>query len=901
MKNERINRNTILLMWFLVGLGCLYIFHMYIIGNYTIAFYDVGTDGKDQYIMWYNGIVNSLRDGNFSPWDFRNGFGMNTMGHHLTEPFLIPIYILGVIFGPEHITWYMVWMEIFRIFVAATLCYWYLSEFDFSEKSKLIATVIYAFNSYMMVWGQHYALGSSVVYFPAILIFAERVVKKKKFSIGLCLISCLAMLSSFYQGYMCMFGGGAYICIRILMQEKETIRERGKAFFAGAGAMILGVLMSAWRFFPSAAAQVGSSERMAAKQSLVERLFHIRLWSTGINKSIIYRLFSSCIQGNGNETYVGSRNFYEDPELFFSTLFVILLIQYLVCIPKQKGSRRSKCMQYLCVILCTASVVITNVTTLFNGLYGPFFRHTFVLMPVFAVMICLVLDRILKEKQLNMPALIISVLMITAVYMKAYRILPEQQFKDNAMILWLTGLGMAALLWMYCKNKFLDGRTCYTLLLLIVTINIVSDSYLCYNDRVALPKNHPEYFSETYHSDVNAALDWLEANDDTFYRVEKDYFTASSCFDSLAQDYRGISAYNSNQNADIKEFVAQIWPQLNHERDVNHIQFMNALWDSTFAGLTDVKYILSKSGDMDVDGYELIHQEGAVYIYQNSRTQSLGKFFTQTMTQEQYEANQDNLNTRALLTDTLILEDENEKTLTDSEIKAYEKKEISGILTDDSRKVYETDAQDDTKTVPFVVELNLDTEKRAAYESAIMEFTMLAEKRTVVTVQINDGYSHDYVHNWETERKMHIELPEDAQKVTLTVENPTGYIRISDVQVYGTEKEPAFSDQAEITVEAPKKDSLLNGHIRAKEDGYVMLAVPNENGWSVTLNGEKQELSNGDYGFISFPVAAGEYDMTVKFTAPLLRLGGVVSVISTLVFISVVIMIKKRENIRRKK
>ena len=98
MKNERINRNTILLMWFLVGLGCLYIFHMYVIGNYTIAFYDVGTDGKDQYIMWYNGIVNSLRDGNFSPWDFRNGFGMNTMGHHLTEPFLIPIYILGVIF-----------------------------------------------------------------------------------------------------------------------------------------------------------------------------------------------------------------------------------------------------------------------------------------------------------------------------------------------------------------------------------------------------------------------------------------------------------------------------------------------------------------------------------------------------------------------------------------------------------------------------------------------------------------------------------------------------------------------------------------------------------------------------------------------------------------------------------
>ena len=684
------------------------------------------------------------------------------------------------------------------------------------------------------------------------------------------------------------------------MQEKETVRERGKAFFISAGTMILGVLMSAWRFFPSAAAQVGSSERMAAKQSLVERLFHIKLWSTGINKSIIYRLFSSCIQGNGNETYVGQRNFYEDPELFFSTLFIILLFQYLVCIRKQNVSRRSKFMQYFCVILCAASVVITNVTTLFNGLYGPFFRHTFVLMPVFAVMVCLVLDRIMTEKELSIPALIVSVLLITAVYMKAYRILPEQQFKDNAMILWLTGLAMAALLWMYCKNRFLDRKTCYTLLVLVVTMNIVSDSYLCYNDRVALPKNHPEYFSETYHSDVDAALDWLEASDDTFYRVEKDYFTAASCFDSLAQDYRGISAYNSNQNADIKEFVAEVWPQLNHERDVNHIQFMNALWDSTFAGLTDVKYILSKSDNIDVDGYELIHQEGEIYIYQNTRTQSLGKFFTQTMTQKQYEENKDTLNTRSLLADTLILEDENEKTLTDSEIKAYEKDEISGILTGDSKTSYETDVQEDGKTTPFVVELDLDQAKREGYESAILEFTMLAEKRTVVTVQMNDGYSHDYVHNWETARKMHIELPEDAQKVTLTVEKPTGHIRISDIQVYGTEKEPTFSEQADITIEAPKKDSLLNGHISAKEDGYVMLAVPNENGWSVTLNGEKQKLENGDYGFISFPVLAGEYDLTVRFTAPLLRLGVIVSVISTLLFTVIVMRQKKRENIRRK-
>ena len=897
MKSKGRNRNTILMSWFLIGLGCLYIFHMYTIGDYTIAFYDVGTDGKDQYIMWYNGIVNSIRDGNFSAWDFRNGFGMNTMGHHLTEPFLIPIYILGVIFGPEHITWYMVWMEIFRIFVAATLCYWYLSEFDFSERSKLIATVIYAFNSYMMVWGQHYALGSSVVYFPAVLIFAERVVRKKKFSVGLCLVCCIAMLSSFYQGYMCMFGGGAYVCVRILMQEKDTIKDRGRAFLLAAGTMVLGVLMSAWRFFPSAAAQVGSSERMVSQVPLLQRLFKPQLWPMAINKTIIYRLFSSCIQGNGNETYVGMKNFYEDPNLFFSTLFIILLFQYLVCIRRQQVSRRSKTMQYLCVILCVSSVVIANITTWFNGLYKPFFRHTFILMPVFAVMVCLVLDRILIRKEASIPALAAAAVLITAVYAKAYQILPEHQFKDNAMLLWMTGMAMIVLIWMYCRNKWLDGKSIYLLLTAVTFVNVVSDSYLCYNDRIALSKKNTDYYEGTYHSGVDAALDWLEANDTTFYRVEKDYFTASSCFDTLAQDYRGISAYNSNQNADIKAFVAQVWPQINNENDVNHIQFLNALWDSTFAALTDVKYILSRSADMDIDGYELIHQEGEISIYQNTRTQSLGKFFTKTITEEQYEEYWDSLNTRALLADTLIVGTADDRTLTDSEIKTYEKKQISGILTGDIQERYETGMSEDGEETaePMQVELNLDQNKRAEFPSAILEFTMTSDERNVVEIQINDGYSHEYVHNWDTPRKVHIELPEDAKKVTLTVKNPKGSISIDQIQVYGLEKEPEFSDLAEITVDASKKDSYLTGHISASLDGYVMLAVPDEAGWSVELNGEKQELSNGDYGFISFPVKAGEYDMEVIFTAPLLHVGILVSVCSTLVFAGIVVNIRYKK------
>lgn len=183
---------------------------------------------------------------------------------------------------------------------------------------------------------------------------------------------------------------------------------------------------------------------------------------------------------------------------------------------------------------------------------------------------------------------------------------------------------------------------------------------------------------------------------------------------------------------------------------------------------------------MDIDGYELIHQEGEISIYQNIRTQSLGKFFTKTITEQQYEEYQDSLNTRALLTDVLITGSADDSTLTDSAIKTYEKKQISGILTGDVQESYETvmSEEDRESAGSMQIELNLDSARRTEFPSAILEFTMTSDERNVLEIQINDGYSHEYVHNWDTPRKVHMELPQDAEKVTLTVKDPKGNIRI---------------------------------------------------------------------------------------------------------------------------
>ncbi len=891
-RTAKIEWKTLKWLWLITGIVCLAVFHSFLIGNETIAFYDAGSDTKDQYLMWYNGIVNALRDGSFSTWDFSNGFGVNTMGYPLTDLFLIPVYILGVLFGPEHLASYMIYTQIAKIFLSATACYFFLSEFSFTERAKLPAAFMYAFNGYLTVWGQHYGLGMAVVMLPLVLMYIERTLRKRRFSIGLCVVCAVTLLGGFYQGYMCMLGCGLYTCMRILMWEGERIAQRLRTLFLIAGNMLLGVLMAAFRIFASAAAQLGSSARLSSDLSVWQRIFGGRLlWGSAELKAVLYGFFSSNIYGNGEDVYLGPRNYYEDAQLFFSTLFIILAFQYLMTIHRQDSSKKRKILQYVSAVLTLSLVLVRGTSVPFNGFYGPFFRHTFLMMPLFAFVAAIALDQILQKK-VSMAALGVSALLIVAIYMKAYRIFPDGVFyRNNAMALCMTGVAMIVLIWLFWKGKLEDGL-CYILLTAMLMANVASDTNFDYSPRVTLAKNHPTYYAETYHSDTNEALAWLESYDDSFYRVEKDYFSASSCLDSQAQDYRGISAYNSNQNANIKEMVNQLFPMMRNENDENHMQFANDVWDNVLASLSGVKYVLSKSADFNVPGYTLLNQIGEVYIYQNENTESIATFFDKTITRETFEEQKSELNTRALLTDVLIVEDEDAFTIDNSQIKGYEKKVISDILSE-GKPAEEYTYRTETDQGAFTCRFLLDQDKISGYQTVNMELRLEVSARTEVKVKINGQYEHTFVAN-AINREFCLPLPSDAQEVTLEVTEPSTDITLSGVTFYGYEQEQSFSKGAQITIDAPVKDHRLSGQISASTDGVVMLAVPFEEGWSVYLNGEKQELMTGDYGFISFAVAAGEYELTAVFEAPYLKAGVAVSAASLALFLLLIWMTLKK-------
>mgnify|MGYP000146301642 CR=1 FL=1 len=55
-----------------------------------------------------------------------------------------------------------------------------------------------------------------------------------------------------------------------------------------------------------------------------------------------------------------------------------------------------------------------------------------------------------------------------------------------------------------------------------------------------------------------------------------------------------------------------------------------------------------------------------------------------------------------------------------------------------------------------------------------------------------------------------------------------------------------------------RNDSHLTGTAEVPSDGYLLITVPYEGGWELTLDGEKQEILKADLGlwvFVSAPEA----------------------------------------------
>ena len=678
----------------MLGLSCLVIFKDYLFGNQLLIFNDIGSDTWQQYIMNYTSIVNHLRAGDFSLWDFSNGMGINMFNFNLFDPFLMLLYAFGVLKGPAHMLIFINIIQILKILAAGLAFYWFLSQFSFSYQARLMASYVYGLNGFLLVWGQHYQFGTAVVYLPLLLMFCEKFIQKKKGRGFFPIMVFLCGIYSVYFTYLCLAATGLYLLVRVLMVENLTPVDRLKKFFTGCLEMILGAGMSLVVFLPMAEVLLHVSSRLDSDGKGL--LNSIRQWFTPYSlkfyQSLLKRMFSSNLQNGyglakGPQQYI--MNYYEDPVMFCSTLAVFLNVQFLAVLRKSDVKKRAKRILYITSAVLILAVALPIGGTAFNYFTLPTQRYTFVLMPVFLLLMAWMWDYMRKGGRLNLVLLLLITALMGWAYWCGYDQAGFSEYKRNILILTVTGVIMAVCLGalVFLTKKQIRSVVMAVMGLALI-VNVISEGTVNYQARVTMKKTDtlPEemaqkteeyksmkkskdknvkyraemekpqdFFREMYRTDLQDCLTYLEQNDRSFYRVEKDYISGTVAMDSSAQGYRGISTYNSVMNGYVKEFVETCYPEL-FFADHNHYTFWNHVDDNWLAAFLGIRYILSGNGNPDGTSWKLQDQVGSLFIHENTLDAEAAHFYSTAISEDSLKELCTEENREELLGEAIALE-----------------------------------------------------------------------------------------------------------------------------------------------------------------------------------------------------------------------------------------------------
>ena len=870
---------SLLILWAMTAVSCLVIFFPFLFGDKLAVFQDAGSDTRQQYLMQYATIVNHIKDGNFSFWDFNNGFGTSMLALNLFNPFLMLVYLAGVILGVGHIPGVLVFVILLEIFLAQLFCYLFLDCFSFSEGSKIIASYIYGLSGYLLVWGQHYQFGAFVVFLPLLLFLLERAIRRGKFSLTLPLLVAVMVCSSVYMSYMSLMIGGCYLLYRMVVSDQAR-GVRVRKFFLHCASILLGIGIGMVIFLPTAYYLFTISSRLDSDASFLTRIGeYLTPYSLEFYKTAFLRLFSTTFQGI--QDYNGYSNFYEAPVLFFSALFVLLGFQYLFTVHRQETSRKAKVMQYLAVLFFAVCMFTRIGASAFNAFAYPFSRHSFVFLPFFALMTAFTLDQLWLRRKISKTGFVLSCLCTAAAHYLALGEVTEALLHRNVILMCILAFVMAAALLLgFLKKGAKWRRAGISLLISALGISLCLEGWTCFNDRDTLTTTDASYWGGLYDPNVAKALDYLKSTDPSFYRVEKDYYSGSYCMDGLAQNYRGISTYNSTPNRFIQEFIDLVTPNLpimaEHEYTWRQIGYYSG--HSTLFG---IKYVLSKNPDLQLDGFSLLEQFGDIYIYQNSAVESAARFYVSAGDDRVLSDAYGSLELERLLLENVLLDKENDA--------------LTEEMTGEGMKSQETLRSDYAlEQIPCTIEdiradggdsvtISLDRDLLDKYRRVYLEFDIRTP--TVSDITVNQDEPLEYHFRVSARKKKHVQVvvPSSCESITLTRYGGRFEGTIKNIRLLGSKTTVSSYEGADIRLEVTN-DSCVSGTLNAENSGYLFLPIPYEKGWTAQVDGIETEILQTDAGFVSIPVGAGEHSFTFTYQVPYMQEGAFVSILSLLLW-----------------
>lgn len=799
------------------------------------------SDLNGQYVSYFGYIREMLKNGNGLFYTFSKTLGGDMMG--LAGYYTMsPLNILLFLFPLDEITLALGLITVLKVGLSGLTMYIYIcSKRACIYKSMLFSTT-YALMGFTITFLMNLMWLDSVIMLPLVILGIEKIYKSKP-SLTYIITLAVTIISCYYTGYMvCIF---AFLyAVYMFAVSNSKIRVRVKSFIRFGFSSICAAGISAAILIPSILALQGSKDTGIETKLEITTKFRIT--------ELLSKFFSGA--------YTEEQIFLGLPNVYCGMLIVVLVILFFM---NKHISLKEKVVSAAMLIVLGASMYITQLDTIWHGLATPNgfnYRYTFVLI-FFLIVIAEkgfhVARGMASKIKIVATAVILFTIAVLILYMKYVYIKVEYIVFDLAII-----IAMLYLIYNYVRiDKVLKPLFIFALFAL-QCICLYTNSYICLSINEYADRSIGGFVRE-----VKPVVDYIEKNDDGFYRLEKDFYYSNN--DAMLLSYNGLSHFSSTE----KDYVKNFMKQLGYTRGYTYWVYYNNGSTTAADSLLGVKYILTREDALNI--YDQIYKSETIKAFENPYAFPLGwqsnRGIEQVVENDDLFIYQNDIYTSVTGNNKSIFEP-----VTDYECHLENVTEY----VENDHYFYTKSNNDADGDIRYAIKAN-STDPVYMY--------LPATQLEIVEMYVNgeligdyfDVYKHDIVCLGEYD-------PGNIINVTLRLKgNQTNYkkpqIYTQNMEVLEKHIELIQGNSYEIT---KNTSSYIEGNVNVEsDDKYIMLSIPYDENWDIKVDGNQVEQVEVLDSLTAIPVSKGNHSIILKYVSPGFELGLIITSISVVIFL----------------
>lgn len=387
-----------------------------------------------------------------------------------------------------------------------------------------------------------------------------------------------------------------------------------------------------------------------------------------------------------------------------------------------------------------------------------------------------------------------------------------------------------------------------------------------------------EYAANLDSSDRRELITNVLENDDSFYRMNNLNYSEYTSNMYFGTGYYQTSMYSSVYNKYYNDLIHDTLQLANPT--INGISSVNApnIIFSTFMG---IKYIDSQNIIVPI-GYEKVMTVGEYSMYRNDNVYSLGFSTNKIMSEETF------LELAPIDRQNALLEYIVTKAANNVEYESlYNQLDVSIDFLEELKKdgLYHINLDEGKKIKVDLSEYDYDI------YAVNIKFDKVRNKNIFIYINgTRNALSGKYAAFPNNNLYFSYILSSNEELKHLDVTFGKGEYVITEYEIYGMKYKDVenFRSNMDMMENIVIDDDKIKGDICVSNDGYLNFTIPYDEGFTLFVDGKETKIEMTDTSFMGCVISSGSHTIELVYEAPGFKLGSILSIIGSLIFLGII-------------